>query len=162
MASEEVRDLRHNHSPKERNCKTGSTTPFEFWHKKTLQNFLSIRLCIPKLNEKAHCYCKYQKCNQEFEFPNLLNNTANRKKARDFFVQMLSILTCSDNHRSVQDINIKTIACYHLIRNKETTPYCCNAKRIKVLSPVRSTPIQTGILKSMFNAKAVPITAYSR
>lgn len=38
------------------------------------------------------------------------------------------------------------------------TPYCCNARRIKVLSPVRSTPIHMGMLKSMFNAKAVPIT----
>lgn len=44
----------------------------------------------------------------------------------------------------------------------QDTPYCCNARRIKVLNPVRRTPIHTGILKSIFNAKAVPITGNRR
>lgn len=39
------------------------------------------------------------------------------------------------------------------------TPYCCNNNRINVLNPVISTPHHSGTLKSMFKAKAVPITA---
>jgi predicted ABC-class ATPase len=44
------------------------------------------------------------------------------------------------------------------LKGYQDTPYCCNARRTNVLSPVRSTPHHTGMLKSMFNAKAVPIT----
>ena len=49
-----------------------------------------------------------------------------------------------------------------LLKTYQDTPYCCNARRINVLSPVKRTPHHIGILKSIFNAKAVPITANSK
>lgn len=55
-------------------------------------------------------------------------------------------------------ILVKNSTDYVKVKGLVTTPYCCSNRRTNVLSPVISTPHQSGILKSMFRANAVPIT----
>lgn len=63
-------------------------------------------------------------------------------------------------HILVNSIVILARKYYYYVRVKGllNTPYCCSNRSTNVLSPVISTPHQSGILKSMFRANAVPIT----
>jgi len=46
--------------------------------------------------------------------------------------------------------------------NCRRTPYLCRPRSRSVLQPVSSTPTNSGMWNRIFNAKAVPITAYQR